>query len=291
MPAWSSVARSRGRPGALTVTAGSAPGAPFHLGKSDSRFRIWIFHTSLYVNSLKASSPARAMLHSMQQTDANPLATSDRSSSSGWSNLPSSAPASFAGLLASLTAPVPKTAWNNDDLAEDVATLSYEHALRAHSRYTPADPIDWTIPQAAGSIGDQTNDSPSGDSALPPQTAALWAAPGWGEETRPESAESFSATLEQNKKCASITIRLSKTECDQLRRRASQAGLTVSAYLRSCTFEAEVLRAQVKDVLAELRTATVPVEQGSAPTPLRSWFKRFLRFIPRWHSSQRVARA
>jgi hypothetical protein len=30
----------------------------------------------------------------------------------------------------------------------------------------------------------------------------------------------------------------------------------VSAYLRSCTFEAEALRAQVKEVLAELRTAT-----------------------------------
>jgi len=33
-----------------------------------------------------------------------------------------------------------------------------------------------------------------------------------------------------------------------------EAGLTVSAYLRSCTFEAEALRAQVKEALAELRT-------------------------------------
>ena len=50
---------------------------------------------------------------------------------------PSQGSSTFAGLLASLTAPEQKRAgaWNDDDLAEDVATLSYERALRAHSRY------------------------------------------------------------------------------------------------------------------------------------------------------------
>ena len=48
--------------------------------------------------------------------------------------------ASFAGLLATLTASdaaTPKSSlkWNDDDLADDVATLSYESALRTHSRY------------------------------------------------------------------------------------------------------------------------------------------------------------
>ena len=263
----------------------------FYLGNRRSQFRLWDLHRLLHVNFLKVLTPARGMLHSMQQTDTNPGAASDRSSSMGWPNLPSSAPASFAGLLASLTAPAPKTAWNNDDLAEDVATLSYEHALRAHTRYSPADAGDWAFPQAAGSQADRSKDAPLSDSALPAQSAALWGAPGWGEETRAESTESPSTALEQNKKCASITIRLSKTECDQLRRRASQAGLTVSAYLRSCTFEAEALRAQVKDVLAELRTATISGEQGAAPVPRRSWLERFLQFMPHWHSSRRVARA
>jgi len=48
--------------------------------------------------------------------------------------------------------------------------------------------------------------------------------------------------------------RLSQTECGQLRTRAAEAGLSISAYLRSCTFEAETLRSQVKEALAQLRT-------------------------------------
>ncbi len=230
------------------------------------------------------------MLLSMQQTDINPEAASDKSSSTGWSNLPSSAPASFAGLLASLTAPAPKTAWNNDDLAEDVATLSYEHALRAHARYTPVDPVGWAFPRTAASGSDPARAASLSDSALSAQTAAEWDAPSRDDDARAESVLDISTALEQNKKCASITIRLSKTECDQLRRRASQAGLTVSAYLRSCTFEAEALRAQVKDVLVELRTATARGGQGTAPTPRRTWLERLLRFMPRFHFGQRVAR-
>jgi predicted DNA binding CopG/RHH family protein len=58
------------------------------------------------------------------------------------------------------------------------------------------------------------------------------------------------------KKSASITIRLSQAEWAQLRKRAAAADLTVSAYMRSCILEAETLRAQVKEALAELRAAT-----------------------------------
>jgi hypothetical protein len=60
-------------------------------------------------------------------------------------------------------------------------------------------------------------------------------------------------------KTASITIRMSEAECAQLRQRAADAGLTISAYLRSCTFEAEALRGQVKEALAQIRAA-VPAE-------------------------------
>jgi hypothetical protein len=49
---------------------------------------------------------------------------------------------------------------------------------------------------------------------------------------------------------------MSKAECARLHRRAAEAGLTVSAYLRSCVLEADALRAQVKQALAELKAGS-----------------------------------
>ena len=205
-------------------------------------------------------------------------------------NAPSPNPPSFAGLLASLTAPTPKTAWNNDDLAEDVATLSYEHALRAHARYKSADPDDPAFTMAEGSGAIQMKGAPADDQAAAAKTSSLWAAPGWHENVEPSPALDSFTLIEANKKCASITIRLSKTECDQLWKRAAQAGLTVSAYLRSCTFEAEALRAQVKDVLAELRQS-VPADDERSPAVIRrSWLAWILRFMPHWRTRQRLVR-
>jgi hypothetical protein len=84
--------------------------------------------------------------------------------------------------------------------------------------------------------------------------------------------------LGRDLKCASITIRLSEAECAQLRQRAAEAGLTISAYLRSCTFEAESLRALVRDTMAQLRQATNaaarPTAASEAPRGsglLKSW--------------------
>ena len=69
----------------------------------------------------------QSMLQAMQQTAT-----------------PAPASPSFAGLLAALATPAQQRAlaWNDDDLADDVATLSYERALRAHARYIPVDPAD-----------------------------------------------------------------------------------------------------------------------------------------------------
>ena len=55
---------------------------------------------------------------------------------------------------------------------------------------------------------------------------------------------------------------MSEVESAQLRQRAAEAGLTISAYLRSCTFEAESLRAQVKETLAQLRAPSVRRRQS-----------------------------
>ena len=97
---------------------------------------------------------------------------------------------------------------------------------------------------------------------------------------------------EQNLKSASITIRMSKVECAQLHRRAADAGLTVSAYLRSCTFEAESLRAMVKDTMAELRMAKAKAKPAEPLPTRRSWLRGWLaRLFSPWHGTPRVARA
>ena len=136
----------------------------------------------------------------------------------------------FAGLLASLAAPQKPSAsaWD-EELADDIATISYEPALRSPARYQ--------APAADRVMGCRRNRD------LPAAQAPYGSGP--------------SPSLPRNRlKTASITIRLSEAECDQLRQRAAEAGLSVSAYLRSCTLEVETLRAQVKETLAQLRQSS-----------------------------------
>jgi hypothetical protein len=181
----------------------------------------------------------------------------------------------------------PASAWSVDDLADDVTTLSYESALRTHSRYRSSGLADRSLTQA-GDAG--LNGFEDSEPAATPQPAARPAA-----YALPTATVEHSATLfERNVKDASITIRLSKAECEQLHRRAAEAGLTVSAYMRSCTFEAESLRAMVKEAMTQLRAATTPASvakpASSHPSWLRSaahWPSRLL--TPR-QSSRSVAR-
>ena len=151
-------------------------------------------------------------------------------------------PTSFAGILASATDPP----WNDDGLADDVATISYERALRAHARPGGATPQKEADPD-------------------PPRAAP--AEPGAGC---------------RKLKTASITLRLSEPECAQVRQRAEEAGLTVSAYLRSCALEVESLRAQVKETLAQLRSSPAQIDSAGAAEPtgrsrvfseLLGWFR------------------
>jgi hypothetical protein len=62
-----------------------------------------------------------------------------------------------------------------------------------------------------------------------------------------------------------LSIRLSECESDQLRSRAAECGLSVSAYMRSCVLDAEDLRAQVKQALAEMRAFRGQTDQTSLP--------------------------
>jgi hypothetical protein len=148
--------------------------------------------------------------------------------------------ASFASFLASVAAPPAPaaTAWNDDELADDIATLSYEQVLKTHARCRP--PASDTEAKPDAGL------KPSGD----PHQVGF-----------PSTCRDTPAPLDRTLKRASITIRLTEPECAQMRSRAAEAGLTVSAYLRSCALEVETLRTQVKETLAQLR------ESAAAPMP------------------------
>jgi hypothetical protein len=196
--------------------------------------------------------------------------------------------------LATKQSPAPS--WNDDDLADDVAILSYESALKAHARYRST---DQSLTQPANSVPfcyeEASSDLPvEARQPVALHTASLGAITGM--EPRATLAQEFSlyraAAFERNLKDASITIRMSKAECEQLHRRAAEAGLTVSAYLRSCTFEAESLRAMVKDTLARLRTVTTQAKPAHAmPHRFGRMIRWLVRLITPWNGSQHAARA
>jgi hypothetical protein len=182
---------------------------------------------------------------------------------------PSPASSSFAGVLASLTRAKiqPSTSWEDDlehDLEPDVATLSYERALSANACHRQGHtasqlPEDPATRAAAAAL--QPDSAPELASRAPAERAA---------------DQRTSTALEEKRMRASVTLRMSKAEFAQLQQRAAEAGLTVSAYLRSCTFEVETLRAQVKQALVELRAAKAESSQPQRTSRL-AYFLELMR--------------
>jgi len=251
------------------------------------------------VKFLTLANLPRAILHAMQQPRET-LTASDSPSSPTLESSPASS--TFAGFLATLAAPEqatgfpgdgtvstkwkPAPSWNDDDLADDVTTLSYESALKAHARYRPT---DQSLTQPAD-VEPFCYEDASATATLPAAQPIVNPEPGALPDQMPIL---FRTTpVMRDLKDASITIRMSKAECAQLHRRAAEAGLTISAYLRSCTFEAESLRTMVKDTLAKLRAATSHVKPLQ---PAPSFFSRLAswlaRFITPWRGIQRASRA
>jgi selenocysteine lyase/cysteine desulfurase len=191
----------------------------------------------------------------------------------------SSTSQSFAGLLAALATPSQKRTpdWNDDGLAEDVATLSYETALRANARYRPSEAMDTAATQSTNTraIRDRQGVEAAVMAARQKAIEKLAEQESGEEFATPEPKAAYGDSKQQDKnlKCASITIRLSQAEGAQLRKRAAEADLTVSAYLRSCAFEVESLRAQVKETVAQLRAGEAQSKPPvSVPAPAkRSW--------------------
>jgi predicted DNA binding CopG/RHH family protein len=182
---------------------------------------------------------------------------------------PPSNPLNFAGLLASLTLPAKESTnrdagWGSDGLGDDVVTLTYEQALRNHSRYRKCERGDWAAAPSA-------QDAMAGDA----QEISHSLAPQPDEEPLAQPEPAAQSTIGHELRASSVTIRLSRAECTQLRQRAAEAGLTVSAYLRSCVLEADALRAQVKEALAEMK-ASPQAENALEPVrkPWLGWMGR-----------------
>jgi predicted DNA binding CopG/RHH family protein len=191
------------------------------------------------------------MLHGMEPAAHN-------SSSPGTS--------SFSGLLASLASRSKKEsdlagAWSDNGLGDDIVTLSYESALRNHARYRPPDDGDLRLPAVDGNVGGAEKTAPVAVKNAPD----LAARSGMLQHT----------AQDRDLRTSSVTIRLSDAECSRVRQRAAEAGLTVSAYLRSCVLEADALRAQVKEALAEMKTAA-GTECAAEPArrPWLGWIRR-----------------
>ncbi len=96
-----------------------------------------------------------------------------------------------------------------------------------------------------------------------------------GPAAQPMHGSALAADV-ASRKSASVTVRLTSAEDERLRQRAVEAGMTISAYLRSCAFEVETLRAQVKQTIAEMRHAdpAPQPEQKSSFSRLFPWRKR-----------------
>jgi hypothetical protein len=170
---------------------------------------------------------------------------------------------SFAEMLTALAGSAGNSSdgWDTSELREDVATISYEQALRMHRRVPVPQPV---TPTAA---------------RLESRTSSRIASP-----------QSADAATPKGSKTASITIRLTQAEQAQLHKRAAEAQLSVSAYLRSCIFEAESLRAQVKQALSDMRAATASQQsqRSTGTEPVSEPHRRF-RFLPRWPHKREVA--
>jgi hypothetical protein len=220
------------------------------------------------------------MLFTMPGTAATPLKT-----------------ANFASLLAGYASPSRVAEWPADGLEDDVATISYEKALRKHARTRPSEPLPGeSTPAAQKTQSDIRAVAPrSAPSKRKPAVlvrTSEWVPPKAPVAVKPaappRAKQARKVALVSARKSASLTVRLTAEENAQLHERAAAAGITASAYLRSCVFEAESLRAQVKQALEQFRAGAYPSEKRielpapvqPAPQTRRFWqLSRWFGFI------------
>jgi hypothetical protein len=247
------------------------------LGIRDAGLPIWNPLAQPTRKSPHACPPACDTLQAMQQA-----ATAE-------------ATPSFAGLLASLAAPAfaaanPDSIWNEDGLADDVAVLSAEGALR--SNLGDGQEVRERPLAGASSAGDSDGGSqiPAYDARSKNPHPESGAQSVSITEVGAEAGNAGSGQAPRDLKRTSITVRLTEAECAQLRARAAESGLTISAYMRSCTVEIEGLRAQVKEALAEMKSAAARENHSVALRPSPAPSAWFMRLLPR-RRAREIARA
>jgi len=146
----------------------------------------------------------------------------------------------------------------NDQDTPETRTLSYESALRRHTRIPSHLP---PLPLASQLHCHGAHKDNAADTDLLPPAGSCSDRHTLTRQLLASARESQAAEL---KRCT-ISVRLNQEESEVLRLRAAESGMTVSAYLRSCVLEADQLRAQVKNALAELKHSAANQTAGQIP--------------------------
>jgi predicted DNA binding CopG/RHH family protein len=206
----------------------------------------------------------------------------------------------FAGMLARASSSEERARkWLAEDESipsdEEITSLSYEQALRKHARRPSVDQTSERIDRVATMAAEALEERRKQARVIEQEpiieepgrsnnfAAAESAAFNLFDEKLPGDTVQFSTPLPQpstevikaaETKAVSVTLRVSQQEANQLRKRAATAGLTVSAYIRSCVCEADLLRAQVKSALIEMRQASTQTNVNSSAN--RHWWGRLV---------------
>lgn len=199
----------------------------------------------------------------------------------------------FAGMLAKASMPERSArSWlAGDDFAinEEIVPLSYEQALKKHARRSSVSQTSERIDRVASLLAETLAEKREQTAAEARKSAAnLPAEYGsvseieWPilevqeyQEAKSTPAPVAASLIRPSEtKAVSITLRMSREEANQVHKRAADAGLTTSAYIRSCVCEAEVLRAQVKSALQEMRQASAQKVISVPTNSNRPWWNR-----------------
>jgi predicted DNA binding CopG/RHH family protein len=199
--------------------------------------------------------------------------------------------ADFAGLMAKMNSSGRSArSWLAEDAAptmlDEIIPLSYEQALKKHARRPSVEHTAEKIDRVASLLAENLAERRNHSTVHTEQSPANELAEGFAtREIDRDSKEFEQDTLSLNRasaqtakatetKAASITLRMSEQEAIQVRKRAADAGLTISAYIRSCVCEAELLRAQVKSALIEIRQVNSRKEESAPGNVNRPWWNR-----------------
>ena len=166
------------------------------------------------------------------------------------------------------------------------AILSYEQALRKHARYRPSSNL--IDPEVITNLPEPALETSPRPTPVSPQISARTTGvrkskPAQASKVRhiknrsskdaqtesPRAAKGNARALGkvvnrriQQDLCVvprttAVSVRLNDAESVQLRSRAAESNMSVSAYMRSCVLEADHLRAQVKQALNEMRAQSL----------------------------------